>query len=179
MIPLLRFWLDLCLMRAAPQDGPASSLLLAIAACCYFLASAFSLSGSYGLAAAWPIALTELLLLAIFVTTLLYLFGMRARVLQTLSALTGAGCIIGVLSIPLVILTGPVEADTQLPVVLSLAWLALLAWNLGVTASIMRHALSRSFAVGLGVALVYMVISMQIITALFAGPGNTGMEGQL
>ena len=177
MISLLRFWLDLCLFRAAPQDGPASSLLLAIAMACYFMASALSLSGSYGLAVAWPIALTELLLLVIYVAGLLYLFSLQARIGQTLSALTGAGCIIGILSIPLVLFTGPVDADAQLPVMLSLAWLGLLAWNLAVTASIMRHALSRSFAIGLGVALVYMVISMQIITMLFIGPGSPGIEG--
>jgi hypothetical protein len=159
---LLRFWLKLCLLRVAPQDLPASSWLLGFSILCYAVVSVLVMALSYGFADGVRVALLELGLLATFVSMLLYLLNKPARIGQTLSALTGAGALLGLPALLLVLVVPEHEAS---PV--SVAWLMLLVWNLLVTAHIMRHALSSSLAIGLGVALLYILISTQFVVTAF------------
>jgi hypothetical protein len=167
MRQLIRVWFDICLWRAAPQDLPASGILLALSLGCYALVSVLVSLGSYGLAGAVQLALLDLGLLAVFVLSLLYLQDKTARIKQTLSALAGTGSLLGVFALPLVWWMQPDQQPAQAPVLLTLFWLLLLVWNLLVMAHIMRHALSSSVPVGLGVSLLYVLVSMQVIAALF------------
>jgi len=167
MTALIRYWLEVCLLRAAPQDGPSSGFILAFSMTCYLMISVLVLSGSFGMAAGSQVALVEMLLLAVFMFVMLYLAGKSTRLGQTLSAVTGAGSLLGLFSLPLVLISGPVTEDASLPAIISAAWLVLLLWNLLVSAHIIRHALSSSFATGAGVSVLYMVVSMQFIATLF------------
>jgi hypothetical protein len=45
--------------------------------------------------------------------------------------------------------------------------LVMFGWNLVVVAHIMRHALSAGFLVAAGIAILYTLLAMQIIDALF------------
>ena len=54
----------------------------------------------------------------------------------------------------------------------SMVWLVLVGWSLLVVAHIMRHALSVAFAVGLGVAILYTLVAMQVIGTLFPAEAN-------
>jgi hypothetical protein len=141
--------------------------MLGFAVTCYAIISVLVLSMSYGMLAGSQVALVELLLLTAFIFVLLYLTGKTGRLIQTLSAMTGTGSLLGVFALPLVFFSAPVKADTPLPALLSVAWLLLLLWNLLVSAHIMRHALSSSFSIGAGVSLLYMLISMQFIATVF------------
>ncbi len=163
MAQLLRFWLGLCLLRVAPQDLPASHWLLGFSVMCYATVSVLVMVLSYGFADGVRVALLELGLLAVFVGVLLYLLNKPARIRQTLSALTGAGALLGLPAL-LLVMAAPESGTTQ-PA--SAAWLLLLIWNLLVTAHIMRHALSSSLAIGLGVALLYTLVSTQFIMTSF------------
>ena len=167
MLSLVRIWFDICLWRAAPQDLPASGLLLSLSLGCYALVSLLVSLGSYGLAGAARLALLDLGLLAVFVLSLLYLQEKTARIYQTLSALAGTGSLLGVFALPLVWWVQPGQDPEQLPAFITVLWLLLLVWNLLVMAHIMRHALSSSLAVGLGVSLLYVLVSKQIIGAIF------------
>lgn len=163
MMPLLRCWLEICLLRAAPQDLPASNWLLGVSAAAYALISVLVMTLSYGFADGVRVALLELGLLAAFVCVLLYLLNKPERIRQTLSALTGAGALLGLPALLLGMATGP----EQVAQTVSVAWLVLLIWNLLVTAHIMRHALSSSLAIGMGVALLYILLSTQFIVTSF------------
>ena len=167
MTLLFRYWLDLCLLRAAPQDGPASPFVLGFALTCYALVSVLVMTGGYGMLDGARLALLELVLLAGFVTVLLYLLNKVARIRQTLAAMAGAGSLLGLVAFPLVLLQAPVSADDSLPLVFSLIWVALLFWNLVVSAHIMRHALSSSFAIGLAVSILYLLVSTQFALTVF------------
>ena len=167
MLSLFRVWFDICLWRAAPQDLPASGILLSLSLGCYALVAMLVSLGSYGLAGAIQLALLDLGLLAVFVASLLYLQGKTARINQTLSALAGTGSLLGVLALPLVWWVQPGQQPEQVPVLMTLLWLLLLVWNLLVMAHIIRHALSSSLPVGLGVSLLYVLVSMQVVAALF------------
>ena len=172
MIPLLRYWLDICRLRAAPQDGPASAFIFGLALTCYAMVSVLVMSGNYGILAGTRIALTELVLLVVCVAALLYLQDKTARINQTLTAITGAGSLLGIVALPLALLFTPIPGNDPLPFVISVAWLSLLLWNLVVSAHIMRHALSTGFAVGFAVSFLYMLISTQIVTTLFPQPAG-------
>lgn len=167
MTLLFRYWLDLCLLRAAPQDGPASVFILGFALTCYVMVSVLVMTVGYGMLTGTRLALLELVLLAVFVTLLLYLLDKAARIRQTLAAMAGAGSLLGLLAFPLVVLQGPVPEGGSVPVALSLVWLVLLFWNLVVSAHIMRHALSTSFAIGLAVSVLYVLVSTQFAATLF------------
>ncbi len=164
MAQLLHFWLKLCLLRAVPQELPASHWLLGFSVTCYAIISTLVMTLSYGFADGVRVALLELGLLASFVVVLLYLTNKPGRIRQTLSALTGAGVVLGLPALLMVMVATP-ERGTAQP--LSVVWLLLLIWNLLVTAHIMRHALSSSLAIGIGVALLYIIISTQFIVTSF------------
>jgi len=164
MAQLLRFWLKLCLLRAAPQDLPAPNWLLGFSVLCYAVISVLAMTLSYGFSVGVRVALLEAGLLVVFVAALLYLLNKPARIRQTLSALTGSGALLGLPAVLLAMVMTPEEGTAQ-PV--SVAWLLLLIWNLLVTAHIMRHALSSSLAIGLGVALLYILVSTQFIVTSF------------
>ena len=181
MLQLFRYWLDLCLLRAAPQDGSASAFILGLALTCYVMVSVLVLTISYGMKSGAQLAFLDLLVMAVFVLVMLYLSGKTARIVQTLSALAGAGTLLGLLALPLVLMTGPASSEVTVPFALTLVWLLLSFWNLVVSAHIIRHALSTSLAIGVAMALLYVLISMQFaatIIPLDGGvmPGETGLS---
>jgi hypothetical protein len=162
---LLGFWLDLCLLRVPPQELPASRWLLGFSLSCYLLLSTLASALSHGFLDGIQIALLDALLLCGFFMLVLSLLNKPQRIVQTLSALTGAGTVLG---IPALLFTAVSESgggpDNES---LSLLWLLLLFWNLLVTAHIMRYALSSSLAIGFGVALLYVLVSTQFMVISF------------
>ena len=167
MSRLFRYWLELCLLRATPQDGPGSVFSLGFAMTCYAMVSILVMTASYGMLAGGGLALLELAMLVTFVAALLYLLNKAARINQTLAAMAGAGSLLGLVAFPLILLQGPVPEQGTQPLALSLVWVALLLWNLVVSAHILRHALSSSFTIGLAVSIGYLIISTQVAVMLF------------
>ena len=167
MLQLIRSWFDICLLRAQPQDLPASRFLLGLSLACYALVSLLVSVRSSGLAGALQVAVVDLGLLTAFVLCLLYLQNKTARINQTLSALAGCGSLLGIFALPLVLLVQPDQSPDQIPALLRLFWLLLFVWNLLVMAHIMRHALSSSFATGLAFSVLYMLVTMQVIATVF------------
>ena len=167
MLQLIRAWFDICLFRKGPQDLPASGFLSGLSLACYVLVSFLVASASSGIVAGVQLAALDVLLLIVFVSVLLYLQTKTERLGQTLSAMAGSGSLMGLFAVPLVLLVDPGLPADQLSPLLTGSWLSLLVWNIFVMAHIMRHALSTSFAVGLGAAVLYALVSMQIVATLF------------
>ena len=170
MSRLLGFWMELCLLRALPQALPASRWLLGFSLAVYLLLSLMTTALSGGFVTGLQVAVLDLVLLCAFTMALLYLVNKPRRILQTLSALAGAGSILAIPAILLTLVTqSGIGPDTQN---LSVLWLLLLFWNLLVTAHIIRHALSSSLALGIGMSLVYILVSTQVMVSVF--PHLTG-----
>jgi hypothetical protein len=165
MTQLLRFWLGLCLLEAAPQDMPASRAVLVVSVGGYTLVSVLLATLTSGLQDGVQMALLELALLTLFTAGLLYLVNRPRRIAQTLAALTGSGALLGMPALALILGAGP--DSTAMPT--SIGWLVLLVWSLLVDAHILRHALSSSLAVGIGVALLYAMLTLLIISGLYPG----------
>ena len=167
MLQLIRAWFDLCLFRRGPQDLPASGFLLGLSLACYVLVSLLVALPSSDINTAVQLAALDVGMLTVFVSALLYLQSKTERVGQTLSAMAGSGSLMGLFALPLVLLVDPELPADQLSPLLTGSWLSLLIWSLFVMAHIMRHALSTSFAIGLGAAVLYALVSMQIVATLF------------
>ena len=177
MTLLIRYWLDLCLLRAAPQDGPASAFILGLSLTSYAMISVLVLTSSYGMLVGARLALLDLGLLATFILVLLYLSGKIARMYQTLAAMCGAGALLGLCALPLVLLNKPSTEDVTLPAAASVAWLVLWFWHLVVSAHIIRHALSTNLVIGFVMSLLYMVISTRLALYVIPLQEEVGLAG--
>ena len=106
-------------------------------------------------------------LLCTLTAGLLALRDLRARTVQTLSALAGAGSIIGFIAFPVSLwLHDTQEANEQSPALMVLL-LAVLGWSLAVSAHILRHALSAPYYLGLVVSVAFYWISVRLLSSLF------------
>ncbi|MDH3561644.1 MAG: hypothetical protein OEN52_11905 [Gammaproteobacteria bacterium] len=171
MSRLITIWLDICLLRAGPQDLPSSRTLLGLTGGTYFLVSLLLSLPAYPAKTAFLVALLDLGLLAAFAAALLYFPGKWARLQQTLTALTGTGTLLGLLALPLAYLLFQGPEENLLAGVAALIWLFLFGWSLLVVAHIMRHALSIAFPYAIGIAVLYTLVALQLMAALF--PGQT------
>jgi hypothetical protein len=167
MLRLILVWFDICLLRAGPQDLPASRELLGLSIASYALASFLLSLPGYPLVTAGQLALMDASLVVVFAATALYVTGKMARLMQTLTALSGTGTLLGLMALPVIQLLASGQEAGQPAVLAGLLWLVLFGWNLLVVAHIMRHALSVNFPVATGIAILYTLVALQIINALF------------
>lgn len=167
MHALFNLFLDICLFRKGPQDIPASSILMRLCLLAYGASGFLVLL----LGAPAPVALLQILLDLVLLAGLLHLVLLLNRHLgrfeQTLTALTGAGTLMGLLALPLMqwIIRQGTGGDTTLP---SLLMLGLMVWSVAIIAHILRHALDTSVWAGAMYALGYTVLSW--ILAGWIGP---------
>lgn len=154
MIAIFNLFLDICLLRKGPQDVPASMALVKMCLLVY------GLSGLLVLLTTAPaqVALLQILLDMGLLGGLLYLgltlIRRRKRFGQTLSALTGTGSLMGLLTLPLAIWIDHQQSggDIALP---SALMFALMVWSVAVIAHILRHAFETSIWLGALYALGY------------------------
>ncbi|MDD1622414.1 MAG: hypothetical protein LUQ11_13135 [Methylococcaceae bacterium] len=104
----------------------------------------------------------DFLLIAGFSWPLLHFAGKPARFRQTLCALLGTDTVISFFAIPAV-----ASLNTQANELAFFAMLVLMVWHWLVTGHIFRHALDRPLFFGLGLALLYILISSQVMALLF------------
>ena len=84
-----------------------------------------------------------------------------------MTAAAGSLALLGAISLPAtqwlnVLMTQ--GGDVTLPLALILL---LQGWSIAVIAHVLRHALDLSFLAGLGIALLYFIVALQILNALF------------
>ena len=163
-MPLIKLFVDICLFKKGPQDVPVSPLLLILSLLAYLLVGVFLL----GLETSWSEgvlqALVEAVMLFGFLWITLKTAGLMSRLLQTATAMLATDALISSLAVPL--LTWMVTSPEAKGVYLFL--LLLMLWHMAVVAHILRHALSRTWAIGVGLAIVYVVASYQVMLLLFA-----------
>ena len=171
MYTLVRPFVDLCLLRARPQDLPASRLLLVLTLIAHtltgILASLQVLPASTALLA----GITGTLMLAGMATLLLNIQGKRERITQTLSALAGSMAMLDLIALPLSAWWDRSHSgdsiDNPLPAFLLLA---LLGWNLAVMGHVLRHALGVAWFLGIAIAVAFYLVFMDIMKNLFPYP---------
>lgn len=162
-MPLLKLLLDICLYRKGPQDLPASGFLLRLTLAVYWVVGTLLQAPDTGWLPAMLQTATELLMSLAVVAVLLYTVGRPQRFLQTATAWLGSDALVSLLGIPPLQLIADIGAGP----IAGLLWLLLVGWHIAVMAHIVRHALSQSLPVGFVVAVLYTVVSFQVLAFLF------------
>ncbi|RME34911.1 MAG: hypothetical protein D6786_03490 [Gammaproteobacteria bacterium] len=162
---LLLPFVEVCLLRRAPWQIPASGLLLRLAMAAYLVT---------GLLLALPtLPPAEVLLSTALDFVLLFgltalglrLAGRRERIPQTLTALAGAGTVMNLLGLPLSLWLAA-SGEAPFP---SLLLLLLTLWSMAILAHVLRHALSIPFALGLLLAFGYYWLLLGLLALLVPG----------
>jgi len=149
-------------LRTGPQDLPGSWSLTLLLLAGYIGLGIYS-ARALGGEDAVPRSLTINALQIIVVIALLQLRRFPERVPQTLSALAGAGILLGALAHALLAQADPAVEQPLLP----LAWFGIFIWSLVVDAHIYRHALAVSMPQGVLVAVLLLAAGYMLIEVLF------------
>jgi len=160
---LLKYLVDLCLLRAGPQDLPASSTLLILFTLLNVLVSLVMIvDARLGF---FPALLESLFEAALLLSTLylgLKYRGDPSRFVQSASALMGSGLLLGLAALPLVSWSQKSDSTEA-----GLLLLVLVIWSLVVMGHILRHTFDLRFNLGLGLALLYTMIAWNLTFKLF------------
>lgn len=162
MYYLILLFFEIAIFRKGPQDVPFSLWLLKFILPFYFAVNLLILLlNDNGATALFQLAVDFLLVVGLS-WPLLYYAGKTARYPQTLSALLGTDTVISFFAIPAI-----ASLNTEASDLAFLAMLVLMGWHWLVSGHIFRHALDQPLFFGLGVALLYILISSQVMELLF------------
>ncbi len=170
MKPLLKRFLDICLLRAGPQDLPASGFLLGLALLVYLLTGTLLSSLNLAWWQSLLLVVVDTVILGGLAFVVLWIRHLTGRFWQVFTALLGTGAFFELLALPLLFwqqqTVGAFQGagqDGGFGVFFSalVLWLCLF-WNLVVIGHILRHALSTLMPVGMALAVAYMFISITV-----------------
>ncbi len=154
MHALIRSFLEICWFRRGPQDIAAAVVLRNLAITVYTLSGMLVALGAQETPARAILgSLIDAALLALLTLALLRFLGKPERLTQTLTALTGCGTLLNIISYPLLLLFYGAGESPFVSLLLS----ALAIWNIMIVAHILRHAIEQPLFVGVAVAIVYVV----------------------
>lgn len=162
MYQLVMLFFRIAMLKNGPSDVPASPLVLRVMLPLYVAINylILMLHGSASTALAQIGA--DFAMMVVFVWPLLYFSGKPARFRQTLAAMVGTDTVISFIAIPAI-----ASLNSNPNELAYFAMLALMAWHWVVSGHILRHALDRSWFFGLGLALLYIMMSSQVMAGLF------------
>lgn len=163
MYSLVRAFWSICVLRAAPQDLPASRVLFGLALTANIISnivvSVSALLNTIAFGRVVLAACVETLAMLSAVYLLLSIVGHRARAVQTLTALAGTAAVINVLAMPMVWIS-PLFANLNNPFALLLVVLVL--WSVVIVAHILRHALSITVVPAGLLAIGYAFLNFEL-----------------
>jgi len=169
VLKLLNFFLDLCLLRRAPQDLPASQSLLIVVLIVNGLAGiVLGIQTWEGAGMALAATALDISVLLGLLWVALQVRGVTPRFTQSATALLGAGILFTLLAMPLQpLLDTPEEIEAG-----ALLYLLLLIWVQLVYGHVLRHALNLNLLSGVALSLVYTFTSAVLIELLFPLPAS-------
>lgn len=170
MIRLLLRFLDICLLRLAPQDMPCSSFLLGLSLLMYAGLSFTAALLSLPVFSAFILALFDAGLIAGLLWILLWIRDLLNRMPQTLIALYGSGTVMQLIALPVVLWQNSAVAAPAQGVAAILLWLWLL-WHLVVIGHVLRHAVQTILPLGTLLALLYLFVSFSVTRTIFFSGG--------
>lgn len=167
MLQLLKLFVDICLLRAGPQDLPVSPVLMVLTALVYFGTSLLLFNINATLRMSLAVGAMDTLLLFGFTVLMLQFRRQPERLPQTFSALAGTGALLGMCALPLVeIMVRAQEQGNDIPGI-AIGWLALLLWSFSVFGHIVRHAISVPLSLGIGIGVLFAVVSIALVNMIF------------
>lgn len=167
MQALIQFFIELCVLRRAPQDLPASDALLALTIAANLLVGL--LVGSTADLPLGTSLMHGLLEIALTLGALYLALGITrhpARFTQSATALLGSGAVVGLVAvIPMTMnATGSNETDTA--TLGAILLLGLIVWSVVVTGHILRHTFAITLGQGSAIALAFELFAISLIGGL-------------
>ena len=160
----LRYFWKVSTLKQGPGDAPFSKSALYLSTlACWFIGMLVLLNGQ-------PLFLASLLSaiqvgILIFLTQIaLWIAKTPERLAQTITAMMGAGTVIAIAALPVVLMLR--QSEDFLAIAANGSWLLLIAWEALVIAHVLKHALDTNFIAGLGISLIYMYMSFAITVRL-------------
>lgn len=164
MRSLLKYYYQMTLLRANPQDGPCSQSLQLILLLLCFLVSVLTALALYDL---WPSVAHSILDLAfLYLFALVLLSSAKERIQQTFCAFLGAGFIISVVN---AIAFNGLIANKDVTTVSTadvVVFVLIFAWTVLVYGHIVRHAINVKLSSGIGIVLGYTLVSIVLRQSL-------------
>jgi hypothetical protein len=169
MFKQLKIFFEIALLKKSPQDIP-SSLFLRYLVIAIYLAINFLI---LFMSETWTQVLlemaVELIFIIIFCKFILHWGKKPTRYWQTFIALLGVDALISFCAVPaLATLNTPMPENSSFFLFAIIISIIFILWHWVTVGHIFRHALSEPFIFGLGVALLYLIISYQFKIILFS-----------
>lgn len=162
MNELIMLFFRITVFKQGPQDVPASWVVVRLVFASYVLINFLTAMLNGATAIALSQIAVELAMMASFTWPLLYFANKRARFPQTFTALLGTDAVINFVAIPAIATINSMPNELAY-----LLMLAMMLWRWLIIGHILRLALDRSWFFGLGVALLYITVWLQLMAALF------------
>jgi hypothetical protein len=173
LLTLFQFFVELCLLRRAPQDLPASAALFGAAFAADLLVGILvAVAGGLSPGSALVQGLTQILFMLVLLYGALQATNRTARFAQAATALLGTGALLGALALFPVSLVPQVEQAEQveIPALAALMLLTLLVWSVLVMAHILRHTFEIRAGQGVAVAILYNMLAFAVLRGVFTSP---------
>lgn len=170
MVIVLRF-LEICFFKAGPADIPASSWLMKLTVLSYFVVSLVVNSFENGFFVATAGALTEVVILLIIMHLFLQFARVPNRFQQTVTAMAGTSCCIGIIALPIMALFHFLAGGVDVRITVLSIWLMILLmlWNLAVTMHIFKQAMSLSSGAALVTTVLYTAVLVFAVRMVITG----------
>lgn len=178
MLPALRIFLDIALLRRGPEDVPVSQSLL-LATIGGFLALSFGLRLLFEPSLPqWPLQiLISILFALLWYRVLLGVFGKSERFQQTMTAIFGVNCLLTPFLVPIETLVRPFveKPNDASPWVVLL--LPLAVYVIYVTARILRSAIDRPMFQCVALVLLHTLLEPFVMGAFLDIPVTPAAGG--
>jgi len=157
--------LNICLLRANPQDLPTSTALTGVAVFLYYVADIAAALAWVPFERAWLVAAVDTFLLCGLAHLALKVQRRPERTRQTLMALTGCGAVFALAAtfIGSVVPGGATSLYVSLPA---------LFWLLTVYGHILRHAFDVPYAAGVAATGTYLFLSFIVVGPLLTSAAS-------
>jgi hypothetical protein len=155
--------INICLLRANPQDLPTSTALTTFALLLYYVADVVTAATFVPFSQALLAAAADTALIVVLALLALSLRQLTVRARQTLMALAGCGALLGLVST----LVGSLLPDGVSPFLVSVPSLL---WLIAVYGHILRHALDVPYVMGIVTTGAYLFLSLVVVAPLLIPP---------
>lgn len=168
MLRYIKFYIELCFLRVAPQDAPSSKNAYYISVFSYFMVGALVISQEQSIMVGLFLSGVQTALLMFLANLVLWIKKTPERYHQTMTALCATGAIIGLIALPIMAFlasggsSSATGVDTDSLSFAYLTWLVLMLWETYVVAHILRSTMDIPLIAALAGAFVYLYLSFAI-----------------
>ena len=171
MLAIFKYFVDICLFRANPEDAPASQIFMIFTLSLYAIFSLLILMVDYSLVKAILTVLVGVAMLVGLALAGLWIRNFMGRARQTITALAGTGVIFDLIGLPFVLLTSHFPAEKL--VFPKFLLVLVLFWQISVIGHILRNALSIPYWAGAIISCFYVFTYLRVVGIILMSGAQT------